>query len=135
MEGSRWCSSSSTATQIFWARCTTSPRPSSPSPPSIGRLTGPPKDVLQLVNGFSHSRCSHVDLEGLSTEELRSAYSNVSTPSCTLLVGVVNGTGVVAESGECKDWIFMRESGYESITTEVGISNVFQFGKIILISS
>ncbi|KAH8248131.1 hypothetical protein KR038_002364 [Drosophila bunnanda] len=63
--------------------------------------------------------CSHVDLEGLSIKELRTAYSNVSYPSCTLLLGVINGTGVVAEGGECKDWIFSRESGYESITTEL----------------
>ncbi|XP_016935724.3 organic cation transporter-like protein [Drosophila suzukii] len=63
--------------------------------------------------------CSHVDLQGLSVKELRSVYSNISASSCTPLLGVVNGMGVVAEGRECKDWIFKRESGYESITTEL----------------
>ncbi|XP_017007229.2 organic cation transporter-like protein [Drosophila takahashii] len=63
--------------------------------------------------------CSHIDLQGLSEKELRSVYSNISDSSCTPLLGVVNGRGVVAEGRECRDWIFKRESGYESITTEL----------------
>jgi len=51
-------------------------------------------------------------------------YSNISASSCTPLLGVVNGMGVVAEGRECKDWIFKRESGYESITTEVPNTNI-----------
>ncbi|KAH8369233.1 hypothetical protein KR009_005045 [Drosophila setifemur] len=63
--------------------------------------------------------CSHVDLEGLSAEQLRSVYSDILDSSCTLLSALVNGTGKVAEGGECRNWIFMRERGYESITTEL----------------
>jgi len=51
---------------------------------------------------------------------LRSIYSNITHPSCTLLEGVVNGTAVEAADGEtCENWIFERESGYESLTTEL----------------
>lgn len=64
-------------------------------------------------------RCSHDDLYGLDADELRSVYSNISAPSCTLLLGIVNGTGVADEDAQCRNWIFNRESGYESITTEV----------------
>ncbi|KAH8278560.1 hypothetical protein KR018_005215 [Drosophila ironensis] len=63
--------------------------------------------------------CSHDDLKGLSVEELRAVYSNISASSCTLLEGVVNGTGIPAEVSTCRNWIFDRESGYESITTEL----------------
>ncbi|EDW38545.1 GL12662 [Drosophila persimilis] len=64
--------------------------------------------------------CSHDDLMGLSAEDLRSIYSNVSHSSCTPLQGVINGTGIPADSSEiCQDWIFERESGYESLTTEL----------------
>ncbi|XP_017060687.1 organic cation transporter-like protein [Drosophila ficusphila] len=63
--------------------------------------------------------CSHVDLEDLSVKELRSVYANTSAPACTPLLGVVDGMGVVAEGRYCRDWIFKRESGYESITTEL----------------
>ncbi|KAL7728418.1 hypothetical protein ACLKA6_005177 [Drosophila palustris] len=64
--------------------------------------------------------CSHNDLDGLSAESLRSIYSNVTHPSCTLLEGVVNGTAVEAADGEtCENWIFERENGYESLTTEL----------------
>ncbi|EDV48475.1 organic cation transporter-like protein [Drosophila erecta] len=62
--------------------------------------------------------CSHDDLMGLGAAELRAIYSNVSHSSCTLLSDVINGTGVA--SGEsCQDWIFERENGYESLTTEL----------------
>lgn len=57
---------------------------------------------------------------GLSAAELRSIYSNVSHPACTPLSGVINGTGVASESESCQDWIFERENGYESLTTELG---------------
>ncbi|KAH8318758.1 hypothetical protein KR074_005386 [Drosophila pseudoananassae] len=63
--------------------------------------------------------CSHDDLYGLEVEELRSVYSNVSAPACTLLLDIVNGTGVAAADAKCRNWIFNRESGYESITTEL----------------
>nr|NP_650818.1 uncharacterized protein Dmel_CG16727 [Drosophila melanogaster]AAF55683.2 uncharacterized protein Dmel_CG16727 [Drosophila melanogaster]AAM50854.1 LP02775p [Drosophila melanogaster]AOQ09194.1 CG16727-RA [synthetic construct] len=62
--------------------------------------------------------CSHDDLMGLGAAELRSIYSNVSHPSCTLLSEVINGTGVASEES-CQDWIFERENGYESLTTEL----------------
>jgi len=64
-------------------------------------------------------RCSHADLNGLSVEGIRSVYENISASSCTPLLGVVNGTGVVSTNRKCRNWIFNRESGYESITTEV----------------
>lgn len=64
-------------------------------------------------------RCSHDDLQGLSAESLRSIYANVSHPSCTLLDGVINGTAIEADGMTCENWIFERESGYESITTEL----------------
>ncbi|XP_016974844.1 organic cation transporter-like protein [Drosophila rhopaloa] len=63
--------------------------------------------------------CSHDDLMGLSAAELRSVYSNVTHSSCTLLSEVVNGTGVASEMATCQDWIFERENGYESLTTEL----------------
>ncbi|EDV43372.1 uncharacterized protein Dana_GF16555 [Drosophila ananassae] len=63
--------------------------------------------------------CSHDDLYGLDADELRSVYSNISAPSCTFLMDIVNGTGVAAEDAQCRNWIFNRESGYESITTEL----------------
>ncbi|XP_017084688.2 organic cation transporter-like protein [Drosophila eugracilis] len=63
--------------------------------------------------------CSHSDLKGLSEKEIHSVYSNISASSCTPLLGVINGKGVAAEGLICKDWIFIRESGYESITTEL----------------
>ncbi|KMZ02621.1 organic cation transporter-like protein [Drosophila simulans] len=62
--------------------------------------------------------CSHDDLMGLGAAELRSIYSNVSHSSCTLLSEVINGTGVASEES-CQDWIFERENGYESLTTEL----------------
>ncbi|EDW49456.1 organic cation transporter-like protein [Drosophila sechellia] len=62
--------------------------------------------------------CSHNDLMGLGAAELRSIYSNVSHSSCTLLSEVINGTGVASEES-CQDWIFERENGYESLTTEL----------------
>ncbi|KAH8406670.1 hypothetical protein KR222_002331 [Zaprionus bogoriensis] len=63
--------------------------------------------------------CSHNDLQGLSAESLRLIYANVSQPSCTLLDGVINGTGIAADGQTCENWIFERENGYESITTEL----------------
>ncbi|XP_030556274.1 organic cation transporter-like protein [Drosophila novamexicana] len=63
--------------------------------------------------------CSHDDLHGLSADSIRSIYSNITQPSCTLLDGVINGTGIAAEEETCQDWIFERESGYESLTTEL----------------
>ncbi|KAM8704236.1 hypothetical protein ACLKA7_008780 [Drosophila subpalustris] len=63
--------------------------------------------------------CYHDDLQNLSVSEVRSIYTNISPPSCTLLQGVINGTGVAAKSGQCRDWIFQREHDYESITTEL----------------
>ncbi|ALC47463.1 CG16727 [Drosophila busckii] len=63
--------------------------------------------------------CSHDDLQGLSAESIRDIYANVTHPSCTQLGGVVNGTGIAAETEACQDWIFERESGYESLTTEL----------------
>ncbi|XP_026850339.1 organic cation transporter-like protein [Drosophila persimilis] len=63
--------------------------------------------------------CAHEDLTGFGVEELRTVYSNVSQPSCTLLEDVINGTGIASEHGVCTDWIFIRESGFESITTEL----------------
>ncbi|EDW96043.1 organic cation transporter-like protein [Drosophila yakuba] len=62
--------------------------------------------------------CSHDDLMGLGVAELRAIYSNVSHSSCTLLSEVVNGTGVASDES-CQDWIFERENGYESLTTEL----------------
>lgn len=64
-------------------------------------------------------RCYHEDLENLTSSDLRLIYANVTYKSCTQLERVVNGTGIAAKSGQCDDWIFMREQGYESITTEV----------------
>ncbi|XP_017873166.1 PREDICTED: organic cation transporter-like protein [Drosophila arizonae] len=63
--------------------------------------------------------CYHDDLKNLNSSDLRQIYANVSHKSCTLLEAVVNGTGVAASSGHCQNWIFMREQGYESITTEL----------------
>ncbi|KAH8406671.1 hypothetical protein KR222_002334 [Zaprionus bogoriensis] len=63
--------------------------------------------------------CNHGDLQGLNMSQIRAVYANTSRPSCTLLEGVVNGTGIAAKSGQCRDWIFKREQGYESITTEL----------------
>nr|NP_650814.2 uncharacterized protein Dmel_CG7333 [Drosophila melanogaster]AAF55679.2 uncharacterized protein Dmel_CG7333 [Drosophila melanogaster] len=63
--------------------------------------------------------CFHADLNGLSVEGIRSVYENISASSCTPLLGVVNGTGVVSTNRKCRNWIFNRESGYESITTEL----------------
>lgn len=59
----------------------------------------------------------------MSVSEIRLVYANMSRPSCTLLQGVENGTGIVAMSGKCQDWIFKREHGYESLTTEVSLGN------------
>lgn len=64
-------------------------------------------------------RCSHNDLEGLSAEALRAVFANVSHPSCTVLDGVINGTAIEANGQTCEKWIFERESGYESLTTEL----------------
>lgn len=75
---------------------------------------------MSIIRFFLFLRCSHDDLMGLSAAELRSIYSNVSHPACTPLSGVINGTGVVLESESCQDWIFERENGYESLTTELG---------------
>ncbi|EDV98605.1 organic cation transporter-like protein [Drosophila grimshawi] len=63
--------------------------------------------------------CSHDDLLGLNAESIRSIYSNVSQPACTQLDGVINGTGIVSNGETCQDWIFERESGYQSLTTEL----------------
>ncbi|EDW14823.1 uncharacterized protein Dmoj_GI23107, isoform A [Drosophila mojavensis] len=63
--------------------------------------------------------CYHDDLKNLNSSDLRQIYANVTHKSCTLLEGVVNGTGIAASSGHCQNWIFMREQGYESITTEL----------------
>ncbi|XP_023178031.2 organic cation transporter-like protein [Drosophila hydei] len=63
--------------------------------------------------------CYHEDLENLTSSDLRLIYANVTYKSCTQLERVVNGTGIAAKSGQCDDWIFMREQGYESITTEL----------------
>lgn len=82
------------------------------------------KVILRIYFGLTEiwfgSRCSHNDLRGLSAESLRSIYSNITHPSCTLLEGVVNGSAVAAADGEtCENWIFERENGYESLTTEL----------------
>ncbi|EDW68104.1 organic cation transporter protein [Drosophila virilis] len=63
--------------------------------------------------------CYHDDLQHLNMSEVRSIYANMTNKSCTLLEGVVNGTAVAAETGQCQDWIFKREQGYESVTTEL----------------
>ncbi|XP_030374216.1 organic cation transporter-like protein [Scaptodrosophila lebanonensis] len=63
--------------------------------------------------------CSHDKLSNLSLAEVRDVYANISQPSCTLLDDVINGSAVVADVGRCNDWIFDRENGYESITTEL----------------
>ncbi|XP_062124990.1 LOW QUALITY PROTEIN: organic cation transporter-like protein [Drosophila sulfurigaster albostrigata] len=63
--------------------------------------------------------CNHDDLQHLNVSEVRSIYANITPASCTLLESVINGTGVAAKAGECRDWIFKREYDYESITTEL----------------
>ncbi|EDV98608.1 organic cation transporter-like protein [Drosophila grimshawi] len=63
--------------------------------------------------------CYHDDLQNLNESEIRSVYANVTHKSCTLLDAVVNGTGLVAKTGQCQNWIFKREQGYESVTTEL----------------
>lgn len=52
----------------------------------------------------------------------------MSRPSCTLLQAVENGTGIAAMSGRCQDWIFKREHGYESLTTEVRLVSTRELG-------
>lgn len=87
-------------------------------------MEGKYKYSNNLLICLCNQRCYHDDLQNLSVSEIRSVYANISRPSCTLLQGVHNGTGIVAGSGQCQDWIFKREKGYESLTTEVPQSNL-----------
>ncbi|XP_068152101.1 organic cation transporter protein-like [Drosophila tropicalis] len=84
-------------------------------------------NVLSSLHYFSQTLvtftpehwCSHDDIRELSVEEVRSIYANVTHSSCTVLSGVVNGSGIAADEGICSDWIFDYESDYKSITTEL----------------
>ncbi|XP_018788100.1 PREDICTED: organic cation transporter-like protein [Bactrocera latifrons] len=63
--------------------------------------------------------CNHELLENLTYTEIREIYSQIENPSCTLLDDIVNGTAVPSDFGECEDWIFKYENGYESVTTDL----------------
>ncbi|XP_017485292.1 PREDICTED: organic cation transporter-like protein [Rhagoletis zephyria] len=63
--------------------------------------------------------CQHELLENLTYTEIREIYSQTENPSCTLLDDIVNGTPIAADFGECEDWIFKYESGYQSVTTDL----------------
>ncbi|XP_067614388.1 organic cation transporter-like protein isoform X2 [Eurosta solidaginis] len=63
--------------------------------------------------------CNHELLENLTYTEIRTIYAQTENPSCTLLDDIVNGTAVVSDFGECEEWIFKYENGYESVTTDL----------------
>ncbi|XP_034486603.1 organic cation transporter protein-like isoform X2 [Drosophila innubila] len=74
-------------------------------------------NILSSLHYFSQTLITFTPEHCVSV--VRSIYSNITPSSCTLLEGVINGTGSAVKSGQCRDWIFQREHNYESITTEL----------------
>ncbi|XP_037816723.1 organic cation transporter-like protein isoform X1 [Lucilia sericata] len=64
--------------------------------------------------------CYHEKLENKSFKDLNDIYKNFSKPHCTLL-DYNEGVFEPAEVGECRKWFYMKENGYESITTELNL--------------
>ncbi|XP_050316696.1 organic cation transporter-like protein [Bactrocera neohumeralis] len=63
--------------------------------------------------------CYHEKLANASFDEIRAIYSQTQSPHCTLLDDIVDGKPVVAEVGQCQQWIYEYERGYRTITTEL----------------
>ncbi|XP_075145744.1 solute carrier family 22 member 3 [Haematobia irritans] len=65
--------------------------------------------------------CYHPQLANKSLEEIEKIYRQFSKPHCTLLENWDEQKGIAkpAESGECREWFYRSQDGYESITTEL----------------
>uniref|UniRef100_A0A1B0BSA0 Major facilitator superfamily (MFS) profile domain-containing protein n=3 Tax=Glossina TaxID=7393 RepID=A0A1B0BSA0_9MUSC len=73
-----------------------------------------------LISFTPNHWCYHEKLANLSYEHINLFYKNLNNPKCTLLDDIVNDTNpVVAKVGECNEWFYEREQGYESITSEL----------------
>ncbi|XP_067614336.1 organic cation transporter protein-like [Eurosta solidaginis] len=62
--------------------------------------------------------CYHEKLANSSFDEIRAIYAQTANPQCTLLDDIVDGKPIVAEVGKCRQWIYERDNGYESVTSE-----------------
>uniref|UniRef100_A0A034W4Y1 Organic cation transporter-like protein n=3 Tax=Endopterygota TaxID=33392 RepID=A0A034W4Y1_BACDO len=63
--------------------------------------------------------CYHEKLANASFEEIRAVYAQTQSPHCTLLDDIVDGKPIVAEVGQCRQWIYEYEKGFRSVTTDL----------------
>uniref|UniRef100_A0A0K8WDX1 Organic cation transporter-like protein n=1 Tax=Bactrocera latifrons TaxID=174628 RepID=A0A0K8WDX1_BACLA len=63
--------------------------------------------------------CYHAKLANASFDEIRAVYAQTQSPHCTLLDDIVDGKPIVAEVGQCQQWIYEYEQGFRSVTTDL----------------
>lgn len=71
--------------------------------------------------------CHHPKLENQTFQDIKEIYKDYKNPKCTLLEHRhVDNISEFYESdvATCNKWFYNREGGYESITTEVGLSEI-----------
>lgn len=73
-----------------------------------------------LISFTPEHWCYHPQMENKSFDEIHDIYQQLPSPHCTMLDSVDgNGSAVAADGLLCREWIYKKEAGYESITMEV----------------
>ncbi|XP_067614291.1 organic cation transporter-like protein [Eurosta solidaginis] len=74
---------------------------------------------VQTIISFTPDHwCYHEKLANATFDEIRAIYAQTDNPQCTLLDDIVEGKPIVAEVGQCRQWIYEYESGYKSVTSD-----------------
>ncbi|XP_013098934.1 organic cation transporter protein [Stomoxys calcitrans] len=75
-----------------------------------------------LISFTPEHWCYHPQLANKSFEDIDKIYRQFTKPHCTLLEKFDEESGIAVpakDGGECREWFYRRQDGYESITTEL----------------